>query len=421
MNLQKLREKRAELVAKMRGFVDTATKENRDFTAEETKSYDDTKAEVAKVDADISRLEDLEARETSLQASAGAAASRARPTNAPGDPAKKEFESLGHFIYTARFNPTDQRLDFREFAPSGQSAEQRMDDGASGGFAIPVQFRGDLLQVQPYAAVMRPRATVIPPGSPPDGAIIIPALDQSANTNMYGGVTVQWIGEGAIKPDTSAKIRQVTLMPQEVSGTVKFTDKLLRNWGAAGPLLTKLIRGAITAAEDVAFLKGNGVGKPLGVLNSAAAITVNRAVGNQISYTDCLAMEEALFGDGAGAFWVTSKRGRTQLRQLKNPAGYFIWQENAKVDELPLLLGHPVVISDRVPQLGSVGDLMLIDGEKYVIKDGSGPFVAFSEHVYFTTNETVMKCFWNVDGQPWIKAPFVTENGDTQSGFVILH
>ena len=46
-----------------------------------------------------------------------------------------------------------------------------------------------------------------------------------------------------------------------------------------------------------------------------------------------------------------------------------------------MLLSHPVLLSGRLPTMGKRGDLMLIDGSKYVIKDGSGPFVAFSEYV----------------------------------------
>ena len=73
-----------------------------------------------------------------------------------------------------------------------------------------------------------------------------------------------------------------------------------------------------------------------------------------------------------------------------------------------------------MPQLGARGDLALVDLSYYLIKDGSGPFIASSEHVHFTTNKTVIKAFWNVDGAPWLNTPIVQENGDTQSPFVVL-
>ncbi len=64
--------------------------------------------------------------------------------------------------------------------------------------------------------------------------------------------------------------------------------------------------------------------------------------------------------------------------------------------------------------------MLLADWSHYLIKDGSGPFVAASEHVKFTSNKTVIKIFWNVDGAPWLTAPIAEENGYEVSPFVGL-
>lgn len=70
--------------------------------------------------------------------------------------------------------------------------------------------------------------------------------------------------------------------------------------------------------------------------------------------------------------------------------------------------------------LGQPGDVWLADLKHYLIKDGSGPFVAASEHVYFMQNKTVIKAFWNVDGAPWLTQPIQLENGYQASPFVKL-
>jgi HK97 family phage major capsid protein len=350
---------------------------------------------------------------TSARASVSSAAPRKREPNG--------FESLAEFIHVARTSPQDPRLSYVEKTDDGMQASMRTDDGASGGFAIPVQFRSQLLSLKTSPAIMRPNAFVLPPGEIPDGRLEVPALDQSSGTNMTGGVVVKWIAEGGLKPETDAKVRQVILQPQEVAAIVKVTDKLLRNWRAAGQFIADTLRAAIAAAEDVAFLMGNGVGKPLGALNSPSRIEISRTNPGEITYADVLAMDETLFGLGESAFWVCSKRARTWLRQLKNPAGYYIWHEDASTNSPPLLMGHPVRYSDRVPTMGNRGDLMLLDMGAYLIKDGSGPYVSFSEHLYFETNETLVKVFWNVDGQPWTRAPIKTEDGDLQSHFIVLN
>ena len=63
---------------------------------------------------------------------------------------------------------------------------------------------------------------------------------------------------------------------------------------------------------------------------------------------------------------------------------------------------------------------MLIDFSHYLIKDGSGIFVSASEHALFTQNKTIIKAFWNVDGQPWLNGPIKGEDGEQYSPFVAL-
>jgi len=66
--LEKLRQKRAELVARLRAILDTASAEDRDLTEEERAEYDAKKAEVEKLSKDIERAEELEALEAHLDA-----------------------------------------------------------------------------------------------------------------------------------------------------------------------------------------------------------------------------------------------------------------------------------------------------------------------------------------------------------------
>jgi HK97 family phage major capsid protein len=97
-----------------------------------------------------------------------------------------------------------------------------------------------------------------------------------------------------------------------------------------------------------------------------------------------------------------------------------LWVPSMREGEPGTLLGRPAIMSDRNPQLGSLGDLWYGDLSQYLIKDGSGPFVAASEHVLFKQNKTMIKIFWNVDGSHWLTAPFQLENGYLTSPFVAL-
>lgn len=425
--LQQLREKRASLVAEMRGILNTAEGENRDLSADETAAYDQKKAELDALDARITRAATLEAAEAAGNLVVPAASRNGGPTPPPPGPgAAREFENFGEFMAAVRFNPNDQRLNFVENAGAVGDpelrGEMRMDNDTQGGFMVPPQLRDTIMRIEPEEALVRPRATVIPAGSPPDAGVTIPALDQTgSNHNMYGGVEVKWIGEGEEKPETDAKLREIMLTPHEVAGFVTVTDKLLRNWQAASSFVEGLLRGAVYGAEEYAFLRGSGVHQPLGAINAGAMKFINRATANHVTYADLINMvARFLMRGGVSPVWSMPQSSLLDIATMTDPEGRYIWQPSAVGGFAGTLLGYPVRWNNRAPALGAKGDITLIDWSQYLIKDGSGPFVAASEHVKFTSNKTVIKIFWNVDGAPWLTAPLIEENGYEVSPFVGL-
>lgn len=430
MTLKELRARRAKLVAQMSDMVTVAEKEDRDLTDEEQAAFDALKAENDSLTPRIDRAEGVEQHQAALAEVVPAASRRAGIQPAPragGPEASREFESMGHFLAAVRFNPNDQRLNFVEGVGAAQAdgelgAEFRMDNNAQGGFMVPNQLRQTIMVVPPQEALVRPRAQVIPSGDPPDAGVTMPALDQTGQNpgNMFGGMQFSWINEGGQKPETNAGLREITLTPHEIAGFVTVTDKLLRNWQASGAFIEGLMRQGITAAEDYAFLRGDGVGKPLGVVNAGATYYVNRTTANHVTYPDLVTMVARLLMRGGVPVWSLPQSALVDIATLTDPEGHYIWKADAKDGFAGTLLGYPVKWNNRAAGLGTKGDIVLADWSYYLIKDGSGPFVAASEHVLFTQNKTVIKIFWNVDGSPWLTAPIKEENGYSVSPFVGL-
>ena len=424
MTLKELLELRAKKAAEAKAMIDAAETENRDFTPEEAASYQGIKAEIGTLNNRIARYEDQGEIDEELDKTIPAAASHGGSAiiRAAGPEAKREFENIAEFIHAATFNHNDPRLNYVERIGGDKQAEQSMGSGSEGGWAVPTQFIPTLRQVDPQQAIVRPRAEIIPAGSPPDSAVTLVALDQangdSNAAKMYGGVEVVWTGEGKTVNETDANIREVTLTPHEVSGLVTLTNKLLRNWGASSAVIEKLLRGAVASAEDWAFISGNGVAKPMGFINAGAAYEVSRTTASTVKYTDVVNMSARLLGNSG--LWLVSKSAIPKLKLMEDSEGHLIWQNSARDGEPPTLDGYPVMVNERSPVLGAKGDISLVDLSKYLIKDGSGPFVAASEHVEFKTNKTVIKIVWNVDGTPWLTAPLTGEGGYETSPFVVL-
>jgi HK97 family phage major capsid protein len=424
--LAALRASRLDLHNQMKAIVEAAEKDERDLTAEETEKFNALKAERATLDARISRAEDLAATDEVLNAVVPAR-SRQATIRAGGPEAARDFESVGQFLHAVRFNPNDQRLNFvegvgAETDENGLSAEMRMDNDQQGGFMVPTQLRQTIMSVAPQDSLVRPRATVIEAGNPPDAGITMPALDQSGTNpgHMFGGMTFSWIEEGEEKPETDAQLKGIQLTPHEIAGIVTVTDKLLRNWMASAAFIENLMRGGVSAAEDYAFLRGNGKTQPLGAIHAPAMKYINRATANTVTYTDLLTMVSRLLMRGGTPVWSMPQGALPHIATLQDPEGHYIWKANAVDGFAGTLLGYPVRWNNRNPLLGSKGDIIICDWSYYLIKDGSGPFVAASEHVKFTSNKTVIKIFWNVDGAPWLNAPISEENGYEVSPFIGL-
>lgn len=427
MKLNALRDQRNKKVKEARDLVDKAAAENREMTDEEIKRYDaimgnkkdGIKGEVDKLNEQIERVENLEAVEAEQEQPGNR---RVNHQRAGGPEASKDFENLAEFVATIAHNPNDQRLAnlYHEY-----SAEQRMDTGTAGGYNVPTQFRDELFRVEPQEAIIRPRARVIEAGNPPDSAITMPALDQATATNpanVYGGVQVNWTGEGAAVGATDAKFREITLTPKEVTGLITLTEKLLRNWGASASVISTLLRQAVIAAEDDAFLNGATPGKPMGIKGSGAAYVQNRTSAGTILTADIDNMIARMLMRGTGALWVGSQSILPKLLNLVDADGRRIWQPDISGMYPGTLQGRPLVFNERSPILGNKGDLQLIDPRYYLVKDGSGPFVEVGFATgNFESNKRTIKISWNVDGQPWLTEPFKQEGGYQVSPFVVLN
>lgn len=406
-DIMKMKRDRQGLVQQMRALLDAAeARSDKKLTAEEETRYNDLNTQVTSLTAEIEREE----RQQQLEAG-----------NTPAAPAgPNEIRDFGEFLAEVRFCPGSAALQSREVG-KGERRDMSMGSGPSAGFLVPDQFDRTIRQVEPDQAIFRPRAMVIPAGDPPDSAMNLISLDQSNSLGVYSGVTVQWINEVGTRQDAGdPKVRQIKIEPNEVSGYIDVTDKLLRNSAAAGALVEKLLRGAIIGAEENAFYTGSGVGKPLGIIGHGATKSITRTTATTVVYADICAMfSAAKFG---GRFvWIASPTVLPKLMILKDEAGNLIWQPNARDGAPNTLLGIPLLFNDQSPVLGNEGDLAFVDLGYYAIKDGSPLAIFMDPYTQKVNGVTRIYAFWNVDGQPMLSTPLLLRDGETTvSPFVVL-
>jgi HK97 family phage major capsid protein len=315
---------------------------------------------------------------------------------------------------------------FVEYTAKASLAEA---SGVTGGYVVPPEFYQGIMDLAAEDTFFRKRAFVQPMGS---ATLMFPYLDvttvQSAGVSpFFGGVQMYWTEEAQTRTETEPQFKMMELKAHELSGYAVSSNVLLQD--AAFGLeryLMKLFGKAIGWFEEYAFLQGNGVGKPLGILNAGASISVGRNTSNQFKYADAAAMISNLLPSSQKrAIWAVHPYVIKYLVQLADSSGRLVWVPNigGAQDSIPgTLFGLPVFTTEKLPALGNTGDVILIDPALYVVGDRMGLEIAASEHVNFLKNQMTWRVVERVDGQPWLEKPITLQDGaSTVSPFVYLH
>ncbi len=349
---------------------------------------------------------------------------------APGAPVNGEFDTLWDFLEV-----TDPRADPRTERIAGlrKKLENAMSstDPASGGFLIPEEFRATLMELALESAVVRPRARVIPMQSL---RISMPIIDSTSNvSSIYGGVVGFWTEEGAALVQSQPTFGRVSLEAKKLTAYTEVPNELRRDSAiSVDALIQELFPAAIAWFEDIAFLFGSGVGEPLGVLNpqNNAIVTVGAEAGQAsatILWENIVNMYARMLPSSLNsAVWVVSPATFPQLLTTALSVGtggalVGMAAGNGQVAPVMSLLGRPVIVSEKVGNLGGAGDLNFIDFGQYLIGDRMQMESETSTEYKFGLDLTAYRFIERVDGRPWLQSAITPRNaGPTLSPYVQL-
>jgi len=298
--------------------------------------------------------------------------------------------------------------------------------GTAGGYVVPTQYTAELYEIAAEESIVRSRAFAYPMTA---RTAILPMLDQTTaptagNTAFFGGLVAGWMEEAGAVTEREPKFRQMSLTAWKLGGYTKVSSELREDSAIAlEALLKRLFGGAIGWYEDFAFLRGNGVGKPLGVENAPSLITVTRlAAGADFELADARGMLKRLVPSShKKAVWVVHPFIIDSLLQLSTTNTVVAWAPDVTKGAPAMLYGLPVMFSEKMAASGTAFDVALCDFSYYVIGDRRMLEIAFSEHAFFTNDQVAWRFTHRVDGQPWLNAAITLADGtNTVSPFVSL-
>ena len=301
---------------------------------------------------------------------------------------------------------------------------------SEGGFLIPESLRSELLQVALETSIVRPRARVIPMESL---RVPFPAIDSTSNaSSVYGGVVGYWTEEAAALTESSASFGRVVLDAKKLTAYTTVPNELISDSVMSfQAFVDQIFPEALAFYEDIAFLKGSGVGEPLGVLdsNNTAIVSVAKEVGqaaDTIVWENIVKMFARMLPNSLSrAVWVCSIDTFPELATMAlsvGTGGSAIWLNNGQDGPPMTILGRPVIFTEKAPGLlGDLGDISFVDFGFYLIGDRQVMSAMSSPHYQFNQDKTAYRIIERVDGRPWIQSAIVPQNsGPSLSPFVQL-
>ena len=341
------------------------------------------------------------------------------------------FKSLGEQLQAiagvAMSGREDNRLKWESLAPATGAAVANVP--SDGGYLIQKDFASELLTRMNDIGQIASKVRTIQIGANSDGLKIL-AVDETsrATGSRWGGVQVYWGAEADAATAKKPKFRQMELELKDLIGLAYVTNRLLQDASAVGSVFSQAFSEEMNFMKEDSLVNGDGAGKPLGVLNSGAVVSVAKETNQDaatVKYENLIKMWARLWARSrANAVWIVNQDVEPQLDLLYHAVGTSGIPANfIRTDEqgVTRIKGRPVIPVEYCATLGTTGDIMLVDFTQMLGIEKGGMQADSSIHVRFTTNENTFRFIYRYDAQPvWNSALTPFKGSATQSPFVKL-
>lgn len=286
----------------------------------------------------------------------------------------------------------------------GEGKAMTAGTGSTGGYLVPDQVSNELLEVREAQSVLRG---------------LFSSLQVTSDTlriaTVTGGLTAGWVAELAEKPISDLAFGEISTNVFQKAGMAVASNQLLKDANRSlDRLIYRDLAKRLVALEEAAFINGSGTGQPRGILQTSGIQTqaATGAVDPLIVYDAILAAIGKVYTEyyGAPNAIVLHPRTWAWLIAARNADGVFYLgvpgdDKRTAADNPPgfsqnpfyrgTLFGLPVYTSPHIPTNGGAGtnESTIIVGEfsEGLILDREGITLDSSEHVYFTSNQTIFR------------------------------
>ena len=380
--LLEMRRKRAEVWEKAKAFLDERTGENGVMSAEDSQQYERMEQEVVDLGHAIDRMERAEQMDREMDQPVRPPLASRPERNAGGRSGRASEEYRQAFWNMLRNR--GELFQVRNALQIGADSE--------GGFLCPDEYEHTLVQALTEENQLRSLCTVIRTES---GDRKIPIVASHG--------TASWVEEEGQIPESDDAFGQISIGAHKVATMIKVSDELLQDsvFDVEGYIASEFAR-RIGAAEEDAFINGNGTAKPTGLLHSANGAEVGvTAAGAAITADEIIDLIHSVKSVyRKKAVFLLNDSTVKALRKLKDGSGQYLWQPGLKEGQPDQLLNYRLVTSAYMPEVASGAKPVLFgDFSSYWIADRQGRSFQRLNELYAATGQIGFRATQRVDGR----------------------
>jgi len=228
-----------------------------------------------------------------------------------------------------------------------------------GGYLVPDEFEHRIVQVMAEKNVMRKLGTVM-------------QTERTMTFPIGKGIGfAEWVPEEGEFPIVAAEFDEVKLGAHKVATSIRVSDELLEDSVFdLEEFIIKEFAQRIGEAEEAAFIHGDGLAKPLGIIHQLDREVISEKAG-KISTDDLLELMHAIPSKyRKDAVFLMHDSTLRELFKLRTGEGQYIWYENLKKNIPLCIFSHRVITSPSMSTIDSGKPPILFgDFKHFVIGD----------------------------------------------------
>lgn len=232
-------------------------------------------------------------------------------------------------------------VEFRDYV----SRALQVDSDTAGGYFLNQALYAQLLKQESEVSIVRQLAAVLPPVT--GDSVSVPSQEAAMASSSL------WTSEvGSAPEESTVTYGAKVLYPHRLAKLIKVSDRLLRSAPHAEMFITDAMARAIGVAQDTAFIQGDGVGQPNGILNETGVTTVQSGSAVGVTWDAMLDFIYSLPSEyHYRATILTTVDFMELLLKVQDASGY---QHNI-ISRKGEILGYPVRYSTGMPTAVTAG------------------------------------------------------------------